>query len=260
MAVRNTLYVALTAVLLATCVGLQRPPEGPIPTLRIAPQQPMAATVIVLPGIEDDLDSLRKSGIAAAIQNSMPDAEVILTEAGMPYYADRSLLRRLHEELIEPARQRGMRRIWIAGASLGGFGALLYERDHPGQLSGLVLMAPFMGRPGLAREIADAGGLDRWEPGPEPLEISPDNVPHEVWRMVKEWRNHRELAARVWLICGTEDKFFAAAELFQPLLAADHVLLPPGGHQWKVWTPAAEQVFASIARASSTHAVPSTTP
>lgn len=242
----------LTLIALAACQVRKELPIGPIATeyFEARVEQAEPPLVIVLPGIEDDMGSLKSSGIVGAIQSAMPQADVLLAVAVYGYYLDHSLLERLQNEIVQPEIDRGRRRIWIAGASLGGMGALLYEREHPGLLSGLVLMAPFTGREGLTDEIQEAGGLDRWQPGPRPSVLSPDNVPHELWRLIKEWGEQPEQAARVWLISGDKDKFRPAAELISEVLPDSHYLVRPGGHRWSVWSPAAREVFARIAAES----------
>jgi pimeloyl-ACP methyl ester carboxylesterase len=200
--------------------------------------------VIVMPGRGDDLDMLAKSGIAASVQHSMPDADVLLVEATIAYYMDGKLVPRLHEQVVRPARERGYREIWLAGASMGGLGVLMYEHEYPGELSGLVLMAPYMGPASLQKEIRDAGGLAAWDPGPQPAALDRDNVSREQWRVVKSWLANESRARQVWLICGQEDRLRHAAEIVATALPADHVLRPEGGHRWTVWSPAAGEALA----------------
>ena len=64
--------------------------------------------------------------------------------------------------MIAPARARGYAGVWLAGASMGGMGTLLYERSRPGELDGLVLLAPYLGDRGLLEE-----SLARVFPGAE---------------------------------------------------------------------------------------------
>ena len=219
-----------------------------MPTATIAAPQPSrnGRTVIVLPGRADNLDGLRAAGIAEAIQAGDPHAEVILAGATIEYYMDGGLVRRLHDQIIAPARARGAQEIWLAGASLGGMGALIYEHEHPGELDGLLLLAPYLGEKDLIKEIADAGGPLHWDPGPVPAELTRDNVPREEWRVNKSWGTRPELARRVWLVCGDEDRFITAARLVAPLLPADHFLERSGGHAWIVWNPGAREVFARL--------------
>ena len=247
----------LVSTLLLGCAYLRKP-AGPIPVRVIpAPQQSARPPlVVVLPGRSDDLDDLAGSGIAAAVQRAWPTADVMLTGATLGYYLDGDVAAQLHADVIEPARRKGYREIWLAGASMGGMGALLYDREFPHDVAGLVLMAPFMGKPSLIREVAAAGGPGAWDPGSVPAHVGPDNYQREMWRRVKDWGTDPRQADRVWLVCGEEDRFIDAARLMAPMLAKDHYLEGAGGHEWPVWDAGAEQAFTRIAARRSAASVP----
>ncbi|HMH17805.1 MAG TPA: alpha/beta hydrolase-fold protein [Burkholderiales bacterium] len=202
--------------------------------------------VIVLPGLGDDAQDLNDHDIAGAIHESWPEADVLLTSATLAYYRDGKLVPRLHDEIVEPARRKGYHRIWLAGASLGGMGALLYEREHPGELTGIVLFAPFLGNNELLDEIRAAGGPRKWDPGPMPAEMNGDNFQRQVWKMVKGWADRPELVRRVWLASGTSDYMIEGTRLLAAELSAVHYLELPGGHTWGVWLNGAKAVFSRI--------------
>jgi pimeloyl-ACP methyl ester carboxylesterase len=241
---------ALAATTLPACTVLLPKAVDPMPTQWVnAPAPgPVRRLAIVLPGRGDDLAALANAGIAAAIQRSRPDFDVVLVEATLSYYMDGGLVARLHNQIVTPARQRGYREIWLAGASMGGVGVTLYEHEHPGELTGLLLMAPFMGEESLIKEIAAAGGGATWEPGPKPVEINRANSAREQWRVVKSWSSDNAMSQRVWLVCGESDRLRPAADLIGAVLPPGHYLAPVGGHAWKVWSPGAEEIFARMSR------------
>ncbi|HEV7164193.1 MAG TPA: alpha/beta hydrolase-fold protein [Gammaproteobacteria bacterium] len=238
----------LVSCLLFGCASLRKP-SGPIPVKEIPAPQRIAdrPLVIVLPGRGDDLDDLQQAGIAEAVQRAWPQADVLLAGATLAYYLQGNVAVRLHDEVVAPARQRGYREIWLAGASMGGMGALLYERTYPHDVTGLVLMAPFMGNPSLIKEVAAAGGPAAWDPGLLPTAVNSDNYQREIWRVVKSWSAVPAEGDRVWLICGDKDRFMEAARLMAPQLPAGHFIEGEGGHDWPVWDTGAGQVFARIA-------------
>jgi pimeloyl-ACP methyl ester carboxylesterase len=222
------------------------PTQDPVPTREVrAASGAHDRLVVVLPGRGDDLDSLEKFGIAQAVQEAMPDADVLLVEATLSYYFDGKLVQRLHEQVIEPARARGYREIWLSGASMGGLGTLMYEHDHPGAVDGLVLMAPFMGSSSIQKEIRAAGGLASWDPGPAPVALSHENLMRGQWRVVKSWLANPTRAQNVWLICGEDDRLLPASELIATALPPQHTLTRPGGHKWIVWAPAAREALSA---------------
>lgn len=220
--------------LLAGCVAFGDP-DRPIPTVLAPAPQPAQRLVVMLPGRGDDLRALERSGIVTAVQEAWPDADVVLAELTLSYYMRGDAPERLHREVIVPARARGYREIWLAGASMGGMGTLMYERLHPGELDGLVLLAPFVGDRPLLREIHQAGGLAAWEPGPE-QPVGAKTWQRELWRHLKGWSGDSARPQQVWLAYGDDDYLRDTLPPLAGLLPADQVSMLPGGHTWTVWT------------------------
>jgi len=237
----------LAAIGLAGCVVIGDS-QAPIGTMEVAAPRPSSerTLVIVLPGFGVDAAEMMGHGIAGAIQEAWPEADVLLTSATFAYYRDGRLLERLQNEVVASALKKGYRRIWLAGASMGGMGALLYERERPGALEGIVLFAPFLGSNGLLHEIRAAGGLRRWDPGALPAEVGGDDYQRQVWNMVKGWVDRPELARRVWLFCGTNDRLIDGARLLAQELPGANFLELPGGHTWDTWARGAKAVFGRI--------------
>ena len=246
--VRLRALASLLAVtfLLPGCASLGKP-DGPIPWKLIPAPRPGTSPVlvVVLPGRADDLDDLAKTGMTETVQKAWPEADVLLAGATLPYYAEGHVQQRLHDEVIVPARARGYREIWLTGASMGGMGALLYERAYPHDVTGVVLYAPFMGSSATIEQITAAGGPARWDPGPKPAALTADNYQLEMWRVVKGWQDPAE-AQRVWLVCGDTDRLLEVAELMAPLLPPKHFVEVKGGHDWPMWDAGAAQVFPQI--------------
>ncbi len=222
-------------------------PDKPIPTTLIpALQQPATRLVVVLPGRGDGLAGLERTNIAQAIQSQWPDADVTLSGLTMDYYLLGSAERRLHEEIIVQAHARGYREIWLLGASLGGLGALMHDAQWPDTVDGIVLMAPYLGEKPLLQEIAAAGGIARWNPGPVPAQTNGDNFQHELWRHLQTWSRDPAHARNVWLAYGDHDYLRGTMPTLTPLLLPSHVLVRKGSHAWAVWTPAAREILGRI--------------
>lgn len=217
----------------------------PIPTAFIAAPKPAQRLVVMLPGRGDDLASLQRKLMAETIQGAWPDADVILTGLTLPFYRQGLTAKRLHDEIIEPARSRGDREIWLAGISLGGMGALLYEHEYPGQVDGVVLLSPYLGDKAIQEEVRSAGGLRNWNPGP-PQPIRADTFQRELWRTLKDLSTNPSRAGVFWLAYGADEPFRAPIELMSPMLPAGHVLMLPGRHDWSLWTPATGALLERI--------------
>ena len=236
----------LAAVLLGSCIVIGDETE-PI-TAKLVPAQqagPATEVVIVLPGIGADAEKMEGHGVADAIHKSWPQADVLLTNATFAYYVHNVVVEKLHSDVIEPAR-RHYQKVWLAGASVGGMGALLYERAFPRELAGIVLFAPWLGDSDLLDEIRNAGGVARWDPGPVPEKVDGDNYQREMWRVVHGWTRDPEDAQRVWMVCGKGDRLLEADRVLATAIPPSHYLEVEGGHSWEAWLTAAELIIARI--------------
>lgn len=201
--------------------------------------------VIVLPGFGVGVQGMKDHRVAQTIQEVWPEAEVQLADATFAYYRDGNLITRLHEEIVGPAARAG-RKIWLLGASLGGMGVLLYEHEHPGELTGIILFAPFLGDRPLLEEIRAAGGARGWNPGAQPAELTSENYQREVWRMIKTWTERPDAAPPVWLACGDEDRLLHGVRLLAAALPPERYFELQGGHSWNTWLNGGKTVFSQI--------------
>ena len=103
-------------------------PTQRIPTATIPAKQPATRVVVVLPGRADDLDALRSSGMADAIQSAWPDADVTYAEVTLDYYMQGDAPKRLHDEVIAPAKARGISRHLVGRRVDGRDGHLVVRR------------------------------------------------------------------------------------------------------------------------------------
>lgn len=240
--------VALVCALLAAAgCALMRSPAKPFETIIFrGTQAEPRALVVVLPGFIYDAQDLKDFGVAEAIHRGWPDADVVLTSATMQYYWSGVLAQRVHEIVIEPARTQGYTEIWLTGGSLGGAGVMLYEWAHPGELTGIALFSPALGRDRVIDPIREAGGVARWDPGPVPSQMDRGNWDLLLWKMIKDWTPAR--AQRVWVACGLDDPLFEDVKLLEPVVPPTQYFAEPGGHDWEFWLPMLTDVFGRIGR------------
>jgi len=246
---------AIALCLLVECVA-HGDVTQPIPVALVPAKQTATRLVVVLPGRADTLQRLQDSGMAGIIQDAWPDADVTYAQVTLDFYKGGIAPRRLHDEVIAPARAKGYREIWLAGASMGGMGTLLYDAQYPGELDGMVLLAPYLGEYDLLLEIDRAGGVTRWNGGPS-QGFTAQTWQRDLWRYLKALSNDPDRSERIWLAYGNEDRLRKAMPLLIPALHQQQVFVREGGHKWTVWTPATREILRAIdakARTSGTRA------
>ena len=204
----------------------------PIKTIDFGASEPARhpTLVVFLPGRGSSARSFDEEGIIRALRRRNPGIDMIGVEAHLGYYMDRTLSRRLKEDVITPAQKLGYRQIWLVGISMGGLGALLYDTAYPGDVTGICLLAPYLGDGTLLEEIGRAGGLAHWQTGGADHDLD-----REIWTMLRAYLQDEKSAGRVYLGFGTSDRFAASDRLFASLLPAAQVVSAPGGHDWPTW-------------------------
>jgi pimeloyl-ACP methyl ester carboxylesterase len=220
----------LGLALLAGCVRL-RPATVPLRTVSYPGSGQPRTLVIFLTGRRDSPEDFGREHFPEIAARAGVKADMIAVDAHLAYYYNRTIVERLREDVIAPARRR-YDRIWLVGISIGGTGALLYADQHPEDVNGLVLFAPYLGDDPLIREIAAAGGIRGWRP-PEPL--APDDFQRRVWVWLKGYESGSEGRPPLYLGWGRSDGFAKANGMAAQVLPPGHVFTAPGGHGWRAW-------------------------
>ncbi len=172
-----------------------------------------------------------------------PPVDAVTVDLTFPYYAQRTATRRLHDDIIGPARAAGYRRIWLVGCSVGALGAIFYDHEHPGEISGIVAIGPYLGERDVAAEIDAAGGLDRWQPGPGV--IAGGDFRRELWLAIRQGRYGQPGHVPLVLGYGTHDRFAAGQRLLARQLPPARVFTTFGFHDWGTWRALWRQILRS---------------
>lgn len=187
--------------------------------------------IVFLPGIDDLAEDFERRGVIDDLRQQGIAADVVAVDAHYGYYATEAIFERMTDDVIFSARVAGYEEIWLAGVSLGGFGAALYAAHHEGQIDGLMLLAPYLGRNSLVHEIGDAGGILHWNSG----NFVQDDVEYALWEWFRDLAVNPASAMRVYLGYGVRDKFAKANALLAEALPKDRVFAIEGGHDWRTW-------------------------
>jgi len=225
--IRWHLTILLLVVLASGCASWS---GTPLHVLRYdQPGQPDERRLMVfLRGMGGGSESFEEQGFVDEVRARGLAFDMAAPDAHIGYYMDRSMIQRLKKDVIDPAKAGGCRKIWLIGVSMGGLGAILYLKEHPQDVAGVYLMAPFLGTQLILDEIDAAGGLNRWKPGALQGE---DDWQRMLWTWLKtEVAGHPEKI--VYLGYGTEDFYGKGARLLAPALPPDRVYAIAGGHDY----------------------------
>lgn len=241
MPTARRLHAAILTVLTASTAGCFRPRPATVPmrTIEIKPGAPGSRSLVVLlPGRFDKPEDFARSGFGELAGRYGVGARIVSADAHLGYYLERTVVDRLREDVIAPAQARGVERIWLAGVSLGGTGSILYSIEHPEDVSGITLIAPFLGEEEVRKEIEAAGGIRGWTP-PKPLD--PTDFPRRMWA----WLQHPDSRIPIYLGWGTRDRFAEIDGLLGAVLPPERVFTTPGRHAWKPWRALWERFLAT---------------
>ncbi|MGQ0524056.1 MAG: alpha/beta hydrolase-fold protein [Betaproteobacteria bacterium] len=199
-----------------------------------APRQDAVNRVllVMLPGAMHGPEDFVRQGFVRAVRKRCLPVDVILADAHADYYLERSIGARLAQDVIRPTRARPHQQIWLMGISLGGMGALICARNHPAEIAGVILLAPYLGNRGRIAEIVRCGGFDIWQSN----EIKPQDDEQALLAWLKAYRSVDPGVPAIYLGWGRADRFAPASELLAQRLPAERVAAMQGGHDWKTWT------------------------
>ena len=228
--------------------GCYPPTKVPIDTLRYeAPAGLHDRLFVFLPGNGDKPSAFERHGFLKAVRDRGLPVDMIAVNAHLGYYMNGTIFTRLKEDVIDPAKARGYKKIWLIGNSLGGYGSLSYARQYPHDITGIVLLGPFLGDKNIIREIREAGGLQKWEPGAIGNSSQADwdkqlwkwmkdsQQQEEFWYWLKDCEGEKGCFPKIFLGYGKSDRFAYGQNLMAGILPQKHVVVVDGGHNWSTW-------------------------
>jgi pimeloyl-ACP methyl ester carboxylesterase len=216
--------------LLSAC-GPFRAQIVPIPTIDLTPERAGRCLVVLLPGRFANPEGFGRAGFAEAVAARGLPIDLIAVDAHLGYYRGRSVVDRLRTDIIAPARAAGYEQVWIAGTSLGGLGGLIYLKEHPDDLAGVLAIAPFLGDDTLIRAIEQAGGASDWA---APAGIDGEEVGVTLWRWLSAGRPGAA-AIPLYLGWGRRDDFDRSNRLLAQMLPPERTYVVDGGHDFEAW-------------------------
>ena len=190
--------------------------------------------IIFLPGNGDPISVFKKEGLIEAVRERGLPIDMVAVNAHIGYYVNWSILVRMKEDVIEPLRSRGYKQIWLVGDSMGAYGSLSYAKEHLDEISGVVLLGPFLGDEQLIKDIKQSGGLQSWDPG-DITSATKEAWERSIWAWFKERQTTKNYYPSMYLGYGHGDRFSYAQEYLASVMQADHVIAIDGYHSWRTW-------------------------
>lgn len=217
--------------LLPSCAYIPRPASTPVRT-QVSGNGSGDELVVFLPGRWSLPEEFEREGLIEIARKKWPDARLVTPDLHIGYYKNQTMIQRLHEDIILPARHSGVKTIRLVGVSMGGMGALVYDLEHPGEVTEIYLLSPFLGEEQALAEIAAAGGLAKWNPGTP----SAEDFSRRLWAGLRTKWLREGKRPLVYLGCGTEDRLASSNKMFaREFLEQSDQTWIAGGHDWLTW-------------------------
>ena len=184
--------------------------------------------IALLTGSYSQPEDFVREGFPEAVRAQGIAAEIVMAEMRAAWFADGSIVERIHEHVVRPARARGHHRIWLAGISLGALASLCYAARHDEAIEGILLISPYPATREVLREMEEAGGLGRWKPVIPPQ----GDLEREAWMFLAD---RGQGGPQVHCYFASGDRFAEGQRLMARALAPECVREVPGGHDWPAW-------------------------
>ena len=193
------------------------------------PDQAAPILLVMLPGVNIRAADFVAHDFVAMLQARVDIVDLLIAEPDIDFYLDGSIAGRLETMLAEETPR--YRQLWLGGISLGALGALLAAAGGRIPVDGLLLLAPFIGVPGIIAEIERAGGFPTWQPGA----IASNDGERRVCAWLKTYIETQACHPILQLGYGNTDRFAPASRLLAGGLPPAQCHIEAGGHDWPTW-------------------------
>jgi pimeloyl-ACP methyl ester carboxylesterase len=216
---------------LPSCMWLPRSVPEPVKTLT-AGNAKGEELIVFLPGRWSRVEEFQQEGFFKIAEKRWPKARLVAADLHLGYYKNRSMARRLHEDVILPAKRSGVKTVRVVGISMGGLGALIYDQEYPRQIDEMILLSPFLGEEKVLQEIQAAGSLKNWQPNA----VVEKDFSRKLWLGLRGNWTEKTNQPKVSLGCGNEDRLAESNRLFaKEFLKPSQQKWISGGHDWATW-------------------------
>lgn len=220
----------------------------------ILPEHPTQTghVLILLHGLGDDENTwLEQTKIAAYVNQSQ--ITVIMPRVDRSYYTSQPGGPKYFEYISQEILQRYQqwfnlipekKRTFIAGVSMGGFGALKIGLMYPEKFGHIFLMSAM---PDIIANWQENPERDIWF---RSIFGSPKEVKNSINDIKYLLTQQSHLAPKIWQLCGRDDAFYnmnqSLAKQIERQGMSHEFKIVKGGHEWSVWDKAIREVLDII--------------
>ncbi len=233
-------HVALSLALLAAGCGnaiyFFRDTPTPMQALevRMDPYARRSCLVVFMPGMLDTPDSFVEHGFLEDAARASRRCDLIAVDAHFGYYRAGNLRQRVSADILRLAEARGYEEFWLVGISMGGLGSLLVAQENQARISGVVLLAPFLGDEAITEAIAEAGGLAEWDAPDDADPYDDSEFDDAMWAWLQGYAGTSERRPELYLGVGDDD-LRPGVDILAANVPAERYGTAPGGHNWDTW-------------------------
>ena len=159
---RQFINLIITAFFIGSCA--YRPIDiAPIPTVEYqAPGSTGKSLVVFFPGYRDQPEDFQLYGFIQLLNRYYPNVDSVAIDSHIGYLEGQTLVKRVYEDVISPAIERGYEKITLVGISLGGLGAIWTSYELRNYIDSMVLIAPFLAGANAVSEVEKYGSINAW--------------------------------------------------------------------------------------------------
>jgi hypothetical protein len=187
--------------------------------------------VVALPTVAGNGQLYERHGLIEVFRQHRAAADFMTIDIQPTLYVNKRVVNKMKTRVIDPAKSRGYQHIYLLGTSLGGHAAILYAMEHPNDIDGVLLVAPYISDPIVTNVIVRAGGLASWDTCP----FYAWGYSCTLWKMFRRYLSDPHRRAATFLGYGAEDRFVRSCHLLAEILPPENVFRAPGGHSWITW-------------------------
>jgi S-formylglutathione hydrolase FrmB len=221
----------------------------------ILPERPKKnlAVLLLLHGLGDDENVWLEQTKLVAYASEQQVA-IVMPRVDRSYYTNEVNGSRYFDyltELLNRVRQwfnltTERNRTFVAGVSMGGFGALKVALNHPELFEQAYLLSAMVDIQASWQAHPDR---DAWYSSLFGSETAIKETKNDLTGLVRSWLADKP-KPEIYQICGDHDPFYEINLRLNKNLLASHfksrLKIVPGAHEWRVWDDAIQDVLADI--------------